>query len=106
VNARDISEQLSLREFLVICTYFDLRKKERESRPRQMWFRHGNGSDMQTIRPRVPQAQFDIVEIRRTPEKLMVLCEDDRGEQIFLDCTSNRTDKAKPARSYPLQVVA
>lgn len=67
LSPKEVSETLSLREFLRLCATVDI-----ERPTTQMAFRHGSGTDTQTTAGGKVFRRFDVLQIEREDKKLYV----------------------------------
>jgi len=97
LTAKQISELLSVREFVLICSHFDAQKV---TAPSRMLAGDGDGSPVKIVAGLTREAQFRIFEVNRTPESLRVICVGEDNQLLDLDCSEGRSDcKIMPAPS-------
>lgn len=91
LTAREIADQLSLHEYRHLCLFFDLRAAQ--GKVQAMMSRHGDGSDVQFIKPLCPRAKFDVFAVDRTPVTLYITCRGEDGQMLRVDATPYQSHK-------------
>lgn len=85
---RELIEQLSLREFLGICNFVDL--KYQAERTTQMDMGPTGSFAVAALRREV---KFEVLSVQRHPAQLLVTVEDERGGHWYIDATCVMTKK-------------